>query len=344
MINETKILADNNYNINSSLIEFDIPNKKIDFKNIIVNKSNIRTIEPSAITFNHGMGQELFDNNKKFNNHSLFLRTEDESEISIEYNFDKNNNILNNLIVIEAFNNTKINIIYKSEKDKITNFYQNGFINIKTFNDVKVTLNVINLVNDKSICMNSIETTLKDNSNVTVNYIDLGANKSYSNIFNNCNSKECEADINYLYIANNNDFKDINIISDLVKENSKTVITVEGAINDFAQKNFKGTIDFKTGSLNSDGKENEFCTILSDTAISKSLPILLCSEGDVFGEHSSASGFIDNEQLFYLKSRGIDEQEAKKIIITSRFSKILNNIQDLDVIQEINNEINRRLS
>lgn len=81
-------------------------------------------------------------------------------------------------------------------------------------------------------------------------------------------------------------------------------IDVQGALKENAKKNFKGTIDFKKGCKKAKGNENEFCMLLSEKAKSLALPMLLCTEDDVEGNHSTASGKVDEEQLFYIMTRG----------------------------------------
>ena len=51
---------------------------------------------------------------------------------------------------------------------------------------------------------------------------------------------------------------------------------------------------------------------LSDKAKSLALPMLLCSEEDVEGNHSASSGKADNKEIFYIMSRGFDKKSAEK--------------------------------
>lgn len=120
-------------------------------------------------------------------------------------------------------------------------------------------------------------------------------------------------------------------------------IDVQGALNDNAKKNFKGTIDFKKGCKKAKGNENEYCMLLSDTAKSIALPMLLCTEADVEGNHSTASGKAEKEALFYIMSRGISYKEAIKLIIRARFNKIIERIKDEKLQEKILEEIDRRL-
>ena len=68
-------------------------------------------------------------------------------------------------------------------------------------------------------------------------------------------------------------------------------------IKDNSKKNFKGTINFIKGAKKAKGNENEYCMLLSDTAKSLALPMLLCTEDDVEGNHSTATGKADKEEF-----------------------------------------------
>ena len=121
-------------------------------------------------------------------------------------------------------------------------------------------------------------------------------------------------------------------------------IDVQGALRDSAKKNFKGTIDFKKGCKKAKGNENEYCMLLSDKAKSIALPMLLCTEDNVEGNHSTASGKIDNNQLFYIMSRGLSYKEAVKLIVKANFNKIIERITDEELKNEVLNEIDNKLN
>ena len=63
-----------------------------------------------------------------------------------------------------------------------------------------------------------------------------------------------------------------------------------------------------------------FETLCEDKAKSIALPMLLCTEEDVEGNHSTASGKVDEKQLFYIMTRGISYKEAVKLIVKSKFN------------------------
>lgn len=58
---------------------------------------------------------------------------------------------------------------------------------------------------------------------------------------------------------------------------------------------------------------------------------------------AQVAGKIDGKQLFYLMSRGFTQKEANKLIVQAKFNKILENIQDERIKEEILQEIDKRL-
>ena len=66
-------------------------------------------------------------------------------------------------------------------------------------------------------------------------------------------------------------------------------------------------------------------------------------EDDVQGEHAASAGQINENQLFYLMSRGLSEREAKKLIIEGAFRPVIDRIPLEELKQIIDSEIERRL-
>ena len=71
--------------------------------------------------------------------------------------------------------------------------------------------------------------------------------------------------------------------------------------------------------------------------------MLLCSEEDVEGNHSSSAGKVGEKELFYIMSRGFNFKEAMKLMVRAKFNKILENIKNEDIKNEILTEINSKL-
>ena len=76
--------------------------------------------------------------------------------------------------------------------------------------------------------------------------------------------------------------------------------------------------------------------ILTEGAHVDSVPNLEIEDGDIEGAgHASAIGRFDDEQLFYLMSRGIPELEARRLVVRGFFAEVLNTIGIRDLQQDI---------
>ena len=136
----------------------------------------------------------------------------------------------------------------------------------------------------------------------------------------------------------------MNYIAELYGEKTNIDIEVQGALKDTAKKHFKGTIDFKKGCKKATGNENENCMLLSEKAKSIALPMLLCSEEEVEGNHSSSAGKVGNKELFYIMSRGFSKVEAMKLLVRAKFNNILEKIEDEELKAEIIAKIDEGLN
>lgn len=343
-VNETPVRTSRNFRINNIKIDdINIPTKLEKFKNVVIDYKEAEVIDKVEINdkLTYGNGQILEDNVNNFSNNIIRINTKKSEDIKIEYDFDDDNLKLINNIEIIANYNANITIIYKSNTDN--ECFHNGKIRLISNEGTKINITIVNMLNNKSYNFEAIENTIHSNSNVKYVIVDLGGKYSISNYYSNILGENAKNDLKSIYLGTDSQVKDINYIAELKGERTDINIDVQGALKDNAKKNFKGTIDFKKGCKKAKGDENEFCMLLSPNAKSIALPMLLCTESDVEGNHSTASGRVDNKSLFYIMSRGLSEKEAIKLIVRARFNKIIEKIKDentkLLVIKEIDNKL-----
>jgi Fe-S cluster assembly protein SufD len=85
--------------------------------------------------------------------------------------------------------------------------------------------------------------------------------------------------------------------------------------------------------------------ILTDGARADSIPNLEIETGEVAGAgHASATGRFDDEQLFYLMSRGIPEGEARKLVVRGFFAELINKIPVVELRERLGDTIEARLA
>lgn len=339
-VNDTPVRTARNFKINNIEVELDLPEKIAEFKNVeIINDKSVIDNEVSNTSLTYGTGKILEELNYETVNSKIRIQTSNKKEdIIIRYNFDDNNVNLINQIEIIANGDTNVIIEYKSQTS--LKCLHNGIIRAIANENAKLDVTIVNLLNENSDNFEAIENKLEKNSKVNYTIIDIGGKTSISNYYSNIIGENADNDLKSIYLGIGEQRKDINYIAELRGTKTNIDIDVQGALKDSAKKNFKGTIDFKKGSKKAKGNENEYCMLLSDKAKSIALPMLLCTEEDVEGNHSTASGKVDEKQLFYIMTRGISYKEAVKLIVKSKFNKIIERILDKN---EILSEIDKRL-
>ena len=342
-VNDTPVRTARNFKINNIEVELDLPEKIAEFKNVeIINDKSVIDNEVSNTSLTYGTGKILEELNYETVNSKIRIQTSNKKEdIIIRYNFDDNNVNLINQIEIIANGDTNVIIEYKSQTS--LKCLHNGIIRSIANENAKLDVTIVNLLNENSDNFEAIENKLEKNSKVNYTIIDIGGKTSISNYYSNIIGENADNDLKSIYLGIGEQRKDLNYIAELRGTKTNIDIDVQGALKDSAKKNFKGTIDFKKGSKKAKGNENEYCMLLSDKAKSIALPMLLCTEEDVEGNHSTASGKVDEKQLFYIMTRGISYKEAVKLIVKSKFNKIIERILDEKLKNEILSEIDKRL-
>ncbi|MFC2469666.1 MAG: SufD family Fe-S cluster assembly protein [Negativicutes bacterium] len=174
--------------------------------------------------------------------------------------------------------------------------------------------------------------------------VEAGAAVSASKLTINLNGEKSVADVAALYFVDGERRADLNYIIRQKAPETDATMLVSGALSDKAEKIFRGTLDFVSGSPGSVGRESEEVMLLSPQVRNRSVPLMLSGEADVDGHHAVTIGKMDENKLFYLMSRGLDDEAAKKLVVEAAVAPVLARLPDEALAQEIRDEIERRLS
>jgi Fe-S cluster assembly scaffold protein SufB len=317
ILNSTPVRTTNNFKIND--IKVDIPDISFDsFDNYKIDGEYTSSIKDN---FKSRIGLE----------YDKYLNIDLNVNKNMTLEFDVNKPLVLNININSNIDST-ITIKYIGNSIAITKINSN-------LNNSNIKLNVINLLDKEAYNILEFTNTLM-NSNMTTNFIDVGGKVKLSNILTDLNSSNSSYNLNNLYVGINEDVIDMNYLINLNKSNTNSELVIEGLLNDKSKKSFKGTLDFKEGSSDSIGHENENCVLLSDDAKSKSLPMMLCHEESVDGAHGVSTGKIDEDRLFYLMSRGLSKEESIRLILNANINKILSNLDDEELQDKLANYIN----
>lgn len=128
---------------------------------------------------------------------------------------------------------------------------------------------------------------------------------------------------------------DMNYIADHTGKKSLSDINISGVLSDESSKIFRGTIDFHKGCAQSKGNELEEVLIMNEGVSNKTVPLILCDEEDVEGNHGASIGKPDENLLLYLSSRGLDEEEIYRMMARARIDSVIRKIQDKKALDRI---------
>lgn len=175
-----------------------------------------------------------------------------------------------------------------------------------------------------------VNITVEENAAVTYSEVMLSKGLGVSKFTVYLNGRGASFASDVAYMGNGSDVIDIDHTVNHNAPATTCRMDVSGSLDGAARKIYRGTIDFHKGCKEAAGHETEEVVMMSNEANSRSLPVILCDEEDVEGDHGASCGRIDEASLFYMQSRGISADEAKKMICTSFVARVIAIIEQYD--------------
>ena len=211
--------------------------------------------------------------------------------------------------------------------------------------DTNAVINLIQiqLLPEKGVHLNNIGAECKASASVKIIQCELGGGYTVSGIKTSLQGENSELSVDTIYLGDGERSMDFNYIANHYGKNTKSNMRINGALLDNSKKIFRGTIDFKKGASGSEGAEEENTLLFHKNIKNISVPVILCEEENVSGKHAANSGKIDEDQLFYLMSRGLSEGEAKKLLLEAWFHPVLDNIPSDILKEQVSRYVKERL-
>lgn len=135
-----------------------------------------------------------------------------------------------------------------------------------------------------------------------------------------------ECTLNGLYMVNGEQLVDNHMRMDHAKPHCNSYELYKGVLDDKARSVFNGRIYVHPDAQKTDAKQSNRNLLLSRGALASSNPQLEIFADDVKCTHGSTVGQLDEEAVFYLRSRGIGEEAAKSLLTYAFASDIVNRI------------------
>jgi len=149
-----------------------------------------------------------------------------------------------------------------------------------------------------------------------------------------------------VYFATSGQFFEHRMFVDHKVPNAKSRVNYKGALaGDQAHTVWIGDVFIRAAAEGTDTYELNRNLLLSDGARADSVPNLEIETGEIVGAgHASTTGRFDDEQLFYLMSRGINLADARRLVVRGFFSEIISEIGEEDIQTRLMDRIDDELA
>lgn len=180
-------------------------------------------------------------------------------------------------------------------------------------------------VNEGQQHLESVGLEVHQDAAVDVKQYALGGSTIGLGLTANLVGARARLDLNNRYHATHKETLDINHLVRMRGTSTRAQLTESGVLNEAAKKTLRATIDLVRGAKDAQGNEIETVMILSDDVVNKTMPVILCDEDNVAGNHGATIGSVSPEQLDYLAARGLSRQAAEQLFVRALFEDAIIN-------------------
>ncbi len=145
------------------------------------------------------------------------------------------------------------------------------------------------------------------------------------------------------YLGTGDQMLDFRTLQDHAARSTTSDLLFKGAVADRAHSVYSGLIRVRRGALRSDAMQTNHNLVLDEGAHADSVPNLDIEENDVRCSHASTVGPIDEDQRYYLESRGVDPVAAERLIVAGFFADIAGQAPIVSVRPAVREALGRRL-
>lgn len=167
-------------------------------------------------------------------------------------------------------------------------------------------------------CVEDSGFVLDDDARVTVRHVVLGGSFTATGLAADLRGDRSRIDIDTSYLGAGADERDFNYIVRHRGKKTECNLDANGVLTGTSKKILRGAIDLMHGAKGAQGNERETVLLANKGVDNKTVPMILCDEDDVAGNHGATIGHVRPEQLFYMGCRGLSEKQAEELFISAK--------------------------
>ncbi len=248
------------------------------------------------------------------------------------------------------FNHTLIVAEPNSELKYIENYANENHANINVISEIVIKENAqieyaaMDRLSAESLVYSLRKASVEANGRFMLSLGALNDGNTVSENLVALVGEGASAEVKTVAIAESTQKQNITVNIEHLAPYTEGHIVNHGISKDSAQLTFNGIGKINKGMNGSNAQQESRAMILSETARADANPILLIDEYDVKAGHAAGVGKIDEEQLYYLMSRGLTRREAEILIIYGFLMPFIDAIRSEGIKKEFEKVIERKIN
>lgn len=257
--------------------------------------------------------------------------------VHLEFNYAENASELN-AVFIDAEENSTVTVVmdFRSQAEI-------GFAAVQTklhlAKGARVLLVQIQRLGEEFRFLNDVAAQTEEDARFEQIELVLGGAETYQGSRTDLLGARSSLKTDIGYLLKKEEHLDMNYIANHIGRKTECAIDVKGVLRDEAHKLFRGTIDLRKGAKGAVGNELEDVLLMDDHVINQTIPVILCDEEDVEGNHGAIIGRIDDALLFYLESRGMSRKAVYEMMADARIDAVIHKIPDAETRDRVAMEL-----
>ena len=284
------------------------------------------------------LDKEHFDNvyylNHLLSKEVIEIDVEKDSFIKIKHIFDKEGVFINYRIFLNIDNEVKVNLFEKFEGEALDSLIFYGIDAKVGERDSFEWIRVQDVENATYSMIGSHRVYVKKGGKFDIKTYDIGDGHISHNLKADMfEGSLCEA--KHMVYADKNAIR-ANITQLNHKERSVSVNQdARHVLKDKATAIFDAVVRVDKDSKKAIAHQNNRSILLNDKAYMVSKPQLEIYTDELEASHGSTTGAIDEEEIFYMRARGIDKKTARKMIVFGFMKEIIDAIEDKEILKDV---------
>jgi len=245
--------------------------------------------------------------------------------------------------LINVAENAEINII-ETYSSKTASALNNQVVEV--YAEDSARLNYVK-IQDEGLNDSRLDHTFiqqKQHSLVNVYTLTFSGKTIRNNLQINLVDENCESHMYGLYLAKGKTHIDNHTTVDHLKANCYSNELYKGVMDEQSTGVFNGKIFVRPDAQKTNAFQSNKNILLTDDATINTKPQLEIWADDVKCSHGCTNGQLDEEQLFYLRSRGLAESQAKNILLHAFAADVISTLKNDTLVEYLDQKIIESLS